>query len=96
MEVPPRHACLCDVVAQARVRRDHVVRALRQEEGRLVIPAVQQVRSRPAEVDPDDLHELFEWFSGIDTDHPDYVELQEAWAAEYRSDLAVEFAEAQR
>ena len=61
-----------------------------------MIPAEQQVRSRPAEVDPDDLHELFEWFSGIDTDHPDYVELFDEWAAEYVGDLAIEIAEGQR
>ena len=57
-----------------------------------MIPAEQQVRSRPAEVDPDTLHELLEWFEGIDTDHPDYVELFEDWAADYRADLAAERA----
>lgn len=61
-----------------------------------MIPAVQQVRSRPAEVDPDTLHELFEWFEGIDTDHPDYAELHEQWVFEFYGDLAIEIAEGQR
>ena len=54
-----------------------------------MIPTEQQVRSRPAEVDPDTLHELFEWFEGIDTDHPDYVELHDQWVFEYVGDLAI-------
>lgn len=61
-----------------------------------MIPAEQQVRSRPAEVDPDTLHELFEWFEGIDADHPDYVELHEQWVFEFYGDLAIEIAEGQR
>ena len=61
-----------------------------------MIPAVQQVRSRPAEVDPDTLHELHAAIEGIDTDHPNYVELHDQWVFEFYGDLAIEIAEGQR
>lgn len=53
-----------------------------------MIPAEQQVRSRPAEVDPDTLRELHEWFA---PQRP-----FDDWAAEYVGDLAIEIAEGQR
>lgn len=58
-----------------------------------MIPAVQQVRSRPAEVDPDTLHELHQAIEGIGTDHPDYVERFEQWVFGFYGDLAIEIAE---
>lgn len=43
-------------------------------------------------VSDETLHELFEVLEGIDTDHPDYAERVDAWAVEYRADLADEWA----
>lgn len=43
-------------------------------------------------IDDETVHELFQVIEDIDVDHPDYAERADEWAAEYRADLAAEWA----
>ena len=51
------------------------------------------VYTSSSDADEETLHELFAVLEGIDTDHPDYAERFDQWAAEYRADVAAWHAE---